>query len=195
MPLPSVTSRGSYSIDQTCTANGTGVTLKTTQIGGLSRTVVKFTAASLTWTDNGATGAGGSLKVIDLPLGAVNIAAAYLNITAVTAADAPLQAGTSSLQFSMGTTAAATDNFTLTTTEANVVAAGSAITLSSGAFSGNSPAVNGAALCLDGTSTAVDIYLNATANATNSTGNGTVTVTGFAVIWWANMGGLTTASV
>lgn len=188
MPRPSQSGAGLPSLDNVGDAPAaSGITAKTQSFQGYNRTVITLASAALTFVDNGATGAGGGLKVFDFPEGAIHVSSTCTSLTALSSpTDAPFQTGATTVVMSLGSTAAATDNFTLTTTEANFGASTSVGTLTTGAITATVTGV-GAGTVLDGTATAVDLYLNLAADATNSVANGTVTVSGTIVVIWANL--------
>lgn len=156
---------------------------------GMRRVELTFTNVVATWTDNGATGAGGGIKVYDFPEGLINIYGCALNITALTAGTAALATGSTLGLFSVGTVGTTTANFTLTSTEANIIASTALGTLTAYAITAAVSAVNTSVVVLDGTATAVDLYVNfGGSDATESTANSTITFTGTMVLVYACVG-------
>lgn len=141
-------------------------------IGPLRQIVITLTACPVTVADNGANGGAGSIQLLDFPAGLLYTFGGVCSLTATSGSltDA-------NLIVSVGSTAAASDNGTLTTTEANFIpSTGMALTSGSttSAAAGKSTSAGG---FIDGTSTAVDAYLNV-ATSTNPSAEFTVYVTG-----------------
>lgn len=194
MPLsPTQVSAGPSTLNTLGTASTTsGITTKTTVDGGLRRTTITLTAATATWTDNTTTGSSASLKIFDFPEGVINVVGAACFLTAFSSpTNAPLQTGSTTLVFSLGTDAAATDNFTLTALEANIVASTAGGTLTTGAITATAKGIGPPCATIDstfdGSGTAKDLYINFSADATNSVANGTVTFSATVVISWMNL--------
>ena len=129
-----------------------------------------LTNVPVLWDDNGATGAGAYVKLFDFPEGLIDIHGAVMNLTNITATTQCLGASSSSVVASLGSAAADTTNFTLTSTEANVVPSTSMATLSSSISTGGS-GVSSGHVNLDGTASKAALYLNLSANATDSVGD------------------------
>jgi hypothetical protein len=152
--------------------------------GPIRQTKFVLNGVSVSVTDSGgATGAHGNLKIYDFPAGAILMhgGAAKLTVTAATGIDAG-----AALVWAVGTTATATDNATLTTTEANIIPSTAATLTSSTNTSSQYTAT--AAGILNGTATAIDGYLNVAVPDAGATANSTVTVTGEIVVTWIQLG-------
>jgi len=169
------------------TAAGTGVVAAECGIGALRQTVLTLSSVSITMTDAVAAGCHGSQKVYDFPAGLIHVMGVVCDLT--TLAGTGGITDTSAVVGSVGTVAAATDNATLTTTEANL-APSFAGTLAAGAgtMKSLSTAALMAAAVIDGTVTAVDAFLNFATVDAGSTANDTLTVSGTITITWINYG-------
>ena len=97
----------------------TGVTAAEYGDGVIHQTVLTLSSVAITMTDAGAAGSHGSKKVYDFPAGLIHILGATTNLT--TLAGSGGIGDTGALVGSLGSVAVATDNATLTSTEANVV--------------------------------------------------------------------------
>lgn len=138
----------------------------------------------VTMTDAGAAGSHGSAKIYDFPEGMIFRAGCVAELS--TTAGAGGISDTAALVGALGTTATATDNATLTTTEANFVPS-IAGTLTGGAGSLDG-AGDGSVTLLDGHTSAVDLYLNIAVPDADSTASDTVTVSGTVSCVWTNVG-------
>jgi len=160
----------------------TDVTVKD-GVGSVVTTVITFTDKDVTMTDAGANGSHGSLKMIDFPEGNIVILGASTDL-AIERVGTALTA-TSAVVGAVGTTATATDNATLTTTEANIVPSTvSTLTAGAGATAGQSTAV----AVIDGTAAAISAYLNFATPDAGSTGNDALTVNGTVTVVWTTSG-------
>ncbi len=166
-------------------ANVPGLTVKEFGFGPDRQTLFIFTNVSIgPLTDNGTTGSLGT-KLYDFPKGLVDTAGGTSKLTYAytTATDANLVSA-------VGSVTAAADG-TLSSTEANIIpSTATAIASSVGTFSGKT--VTRPTTLLDGTSTAASIFLNV-ATSTDTTGYGTLTVNGWLLVKWANLGDLSLA--
>lgn len=161
---------------------GTGVT-GVEQAAKVHTTVITLAATSITMTDAGAAGCHGSQKIYDFPAGNILILGATTDL-AITAGAGGI-GDTAAVVGSVGSVAAANDNATLTSTEANIVPSTTAtLTGGVGAMDGESTAV----AMLDGTATAVDAYLNFAVPDAGSSANDTLAVSGTVTIAWINLG-------
>lgn len=147
------------------------------KIGNLPRKIaITLTSVAVTWTDNGASGGYGSLKIYDMPEGVVCVLAANLKITAASWS-AGMGATATSVVFSVGSAAEAT-GATLDSTQANICPSVSAGTLAASAVAAAFGTQLATPTNLNGTATAIDVYLNIASDGTDSTAGGTVTVSG-----------------
>lgn len=164
--------------------SGTGVVASEYGDGTIHRTVLTLTNASVTMTDATTAGNQGSLKVYDFPAGAIQILGAKMDLT--TLAGAGGITDTAALVGSLGSVAAANDNATLTSTEADIIPS-TAGTLSGGA---GTLKKHGSlvATAFDGTTTPLDAILNLAVPDAGSTANDTVTVNGTITFTWTNTG-------
>lgn len=146
-----------------------------------------FTVAAdvITITDADTAGAHGSLELGTFPAGAVRFLGATTNV-AITAATGI--GATGAVVCAVGTTATATDNATLTTTEANIIPSTSVTLVASvGTFRGESTGTEGATT-IDGTTTAAKLHLNFAVSAADATANSSLTCTGTVTVTWVNLG-------
>lgn len=134
--------------------------------------VFTLSSVALSLTDATTNGAQGSIQLADMPEGIVRILGASASVTLAIGSGLA-----TAVLFSVGTTAAASDNATLTSTEANIIPSTSCtISASAATFSGKVTATEGA-IVVDGSGTAMDIYLNAVATDANTTGGGPFAIT------------------
>lgn len=161
---------------------GTGVTA-VHQVIIPQKTIISLAALAIAMTDAGAAGSHGSQKIFDFPAGNIAILGAVTDLQ-ITAGAGGI-GDTGAVVGSVGSVAVATDNATLTSTEANIVPS-TAATLTDGA--GNCDGESTAVAILDGTATAVDAILNFAVPDAGSSANDTLTVTGTVTITWVNLG-------
>lgn len=147
------------------------------------RTEITLTAREITMTDAGAAGSHGGTKIYDFPVGLISIRSAVTDLT-ITAGSGGIT-DTSAVVGAVGTTVTATDNATLTGTEANIVPT-TDCTLVDGA--GVMDGENLVPISIDGTGGALDMYLNFATVDAGSTANDTLTVTGTVIVEWALVG-------
>lgn len=140
--------------------------------GPLRMTQWTFNGYAVSLTDDGATGHA-ALKLYDFPDGAIWIHSAVTDIDY-----SAIGGSAGNLQLSLGTTATA--DATLSSTDADIMAASSA-----SAANGNKQALTNS--LLDGTGTAKDIYLNIGTSGDPGSG-ATVTITGTITVMWALVG-------
>lgn len=141
-------------------------------------TVIPLTNVAVAMTDDAVAGGHGNKLLYILPGGATQIQVAAVNIAI--AADAGLVAN-AALVGSLGTTATATDNATLTGTEANIIAStGCTLAASAGTFN----AVSGTVVPMDGRTTAVSVFLNFAVPDAGITGPAVLTVNGEVRLSW-----------
>lgn len=147
------------------------------------KTIITLTARSVTMVDAGAAGCHGGTKIYDFPAGNISIIGATTDL-AITAGAGGIVDG-AAVVGSVGSVVVATDNATLTSTEANIVPSTVAtLTAGVGACDGESTA----GTTLDGTATAVDAYLNFAVPTADSSADDTIAVTGTVTIIWQNLG-------
>lgn len=165
------------------TVGGTGNTAAEYQ-AALRKTVITFDDHSITMTDATTAGSHGSTKIYDFPAGAIQVLGSSCDLTTTAGAGGIDDAAEAVL--SLGSATAGTDNATLTSTEADIIAS-YAGTLSSGTgvFTKYGSLV---AAAFDGTTTPVDLYINAAVPDAGSTADDTLTVAGTCTIAWANLG-------
>jgi hypothetical protein len=162
--------------------NGAAVSVRE-HMAKVHRTVMPITNLSVTMTDATTAGSHGAHKLYDFPAGNILILGATTNLTIarvgtqITAAAAVVGA--------LGSVATATDNATLTGTEANVVPSTTA-TLTSGA--GSMLGSSSGSVTLNGTSTPIDLFLNFAIPDAGSGGNDALLVNGTVEVAWINLG-------
>lgn len=167
------------------TVAGTGVTLVENGDGTMHKTVFTLTGLAITMTDAVAAGCHGSQKIYDFPAGNIYILGATTDLT--TTAGAGGITDTAAVVGAVGTVAAATDNATLTGTEADIVpSTAGTLTAGAGTLLGKSVTATGAVF--DGTGTAKDAILNFAVPDADSTANDTLTVSGTITLAWINLG-------
>lgn len=169
-------------------ASGT-ITVEESQFGPFFVTRFTLKSARITVTDGAASGSHGSLKIYDMPAGAITFLGCRQDYTAF-AEGAALTgaAGDAVFEIGVGTTAisAAADGTLGNGVNENVGQAVS-VTLSGG--TGTGTAVDGAkTTALNGTATAIDLNLNWSGTAATIDANSTIDVTGTITVVWAHMG-------
>lgn len=165
-------------------ANGTGVVATETGSGAIHKTVLTFTAVSITMTDHTTAGNQGSLKIYDFPEGVIQDLGCTYNLT--TLAGVGGITDTAALVGSIGSVTAGAGDATLTSTEADFIASTSG-TLSGGAGTLKSYGSLVAA-AFDGHTTPIDLYLNLAVPDAGSSASDTVVVNGTAQCDWLNLG-------
>jgi hypothetical protein len=164
------------------TVSGTGVTGSNAIVAPQTLTLT-VDDLSVTMTDATTAGSHGSQKLVTFPAGNIHILGATTNLTIARVGTA--LAANSAVVGSLGSVTVATDNATLTSTEANIVPSTTS-TLSSG--SGVTKGESTGAVTLDGTTSAVEVYLNFATPDAGSTGNDALLVNGTIVITYVNLG-------
>jgi hypothetical protein len=169
------------------TANGTGVSVA--EVPGTRRAVVTFVNTPIPLVDEAGVVAYGSLKVLDLPAGAIMFLGATADL-ALTKSAAGVD-DTWDGDFGLGTTAAGNDN-ALATTEQDLIPTTATPQAVAGATTatGQSTATE-APVIHDGTTTPVDVYLNLLVDDADHDVTTTPTnliVTGTVTLVYANLG-------
>lgn len=162
--------------------NGATVTA-VENVGLVHKTVLTLASTPIATVDAGAAGAHGGVKVYDFPEGNILVLGAVTDLS--TLAGAGGVADTAAVVGSLGSTLVATDNATLTSTEANVVPSTSG-TLVAGA--GSIDGVSTGVVVLDGTATPADLYLNLAMPDAGSSADDSIAVSGTITITWVNLG-------
>lgn len=165
------------------------VTVREAQFGPVVVTTFTLNAARISVTDGAGSGSHGSLKLYDMPAGAVSFLGCRQDYTAF-AEGAALTgaAGDAAFEIGVGTTAisAAADGTLGNGVNENVGQAVS-VTLSGG--TGTGTAVDGAkTTALNGTATALDLNLNWSGTAATIDANSTIDVTGTITVAWVHLG-------
>lgn len=168
----------------------TGLTVSEWGNAAFHRTVFTFDHVTLPIVDTPGTSGHGGLKIYSFPLGKIS-AVASMGQIAIARVGTNISA-TTAVVMSVGSTAAGSDNATLTSTEVDYLFSVGA-TLSSGAglystHQTGSPLTN----IKDGTTTGhsglpYDIYLNAAIPDAASAGDDALTCTGTFVITWTKL--------
>lgn len=170
-------------VEAQATANGTGVTANSEALS-VRKLTLSLEDVDIALSDNAGTIAYGGLKIADLPEGAICIlgAVADLDITKSSAGVNDDWDG----DFALGTVTAS-DDASLSSTEANIIPSTATPQASSGATTANGQSTaTECPLYLDGTTTPADVYLNflvddadhdVTSTPCNLIANGTVTLT------------------
>lgn len=164
--------------------NGAAVAVAEYGSGAVHKSVFTLTSLSITMTDAGAAGCHGSHKIYDFPAGVIQILGCSYDLT--TLAGAGGIADGAALVGALGSAATATDNATLTSTEADLIASTTGtLTAGAGALAKHGSMVTTA---FDGHTTAMDAYLNVAVPDADSSASDTVAVSGTITIVWANLG-------
>lgn len=133
--------------------------------------------------DSGANGGHMSLKLYDFPAGYLKFLGASLDVDVACGTAGFAAAAT--YDFGLGTTATATDNAALATTEQNI------LTKIEGNMSAQAVSLGSAYatdVAIDGHTTAADLYLNAAIEADDASTNDFCTYTGTVTVTWLNLG-------
>lgn len=160
-------------------------TTATTTADGVLKTVITLSGRSITMTDAGAAGSHGSAQLYDFPQCNLLFLGATCDLT-LTAGVGGIT-DTAAVVVGVGTATLATDNATLTGTEADLVPS-TAATLTAGVGVGEGKSLTAGIAMFDGTATAKDAWLNIAVPDADSTANDTITVSGTVTIVWANTG-------
>lgn len=167
-------------------AAGTGVTAETTGNGILNKTTVTFTDVVIPLADAAGVVAYGGLKFFDAPAGLLHVLGAVANLAVTKSSTGVIDAFDG--DFAVGTVTASNNN-TLSSTEANIIP--STATPQAVAGATTAKGVSTAAATLDGTDTAVDMFLNFLVDDTDHDVTGTpanLIVNGTIVVHWVNLG-------
>jgi len=141
-------------------------------------------AVSVNLVDSGANGAHGSHALLTFPAGNIHILGAVCNLTYATAPAGDID-DDAALVTAVGSVATATDNATLTSTEANIIPSmTSTLTADAGVGNGQSTAP----VTLDGTSSAAVARLNLAVPDADVSADEPVVVSGTVTITWINLG-------
>jgi len=160
----------------------TGVTSVDSETG-LNRTVLTLVNASVATVDAGAAGAHGTMPLYTFPEGLIAILAATMNLTIARVGTGLTT--TSAIVAAIGSVVAATDNATLTSTEADILpSTASTLTAGAGVTKGKTTAV----AVLDGTTTPVVARLNFATPDAGSTATDALLVNGTVTLLWSNAG-------
>lgn len=163
-------------------AQASGLT-KEESDGLVRQTVFTVSSLAIAMTDATTAGSHGYQKLGDFPAGNIAILGTVTDLSVT--GDGSAVASDASVVGSIGTVQTQTDNATLSTTEADIVASTAAtLTTDVGAMAGKSTAL----AVLDGTSSAKSAYLNFAIPDADSSGDGTLTVTGTITMIWVNTG-------
>lgn len=167
-----------------------GLVIKETGAGAVRQTVLELTNVSVTITRNGTTSVYGGLQLATFPEG-VNIVLGGVASLTVTRGETTNMTATAPLVAAVGSVTAS-NNATLSSTEADVVAS-SAFTLVAGTKTAGGHLATAA--IYDGHTTARPVFLNFAGDNTTdqcvATGNSSVTVTGTIVLTWIQLGDYT----
>lgn len=148
------------------------------------KTVITLSSLSVTMTDATTSGCHGSHKVYDFPAGVIQLLGAVCDLS-VTAGAGGIADG-AAVVASLGSATAGTNNATLTSTEADMVASTAAtLTAGVGAFDAHGSLV---ATGFDGHTTPVDAFLNLAVPDADSSASDTITVSGTITLTWVNTG-------
>lgn len=166
--------------------SSTGFSLTETGDGVTHKTV--FTLASgfeYLMVDSGANGGHASLKLYDFPEGQIKQLGNTINLV-LDCTQGTGTADSATYDIGLGTTATATDNAALATTEQNwltkIEGDMSSATLA------NLHGVMSSDVTVDGTSTANDLYFNMAIEADDASADTVCTVSGTVTVLWANLG-------
>ncbi len=157
------------------------------EASGMNRTVLTLSSVAFALTDVGATVAYSGKKIYDMPDGQIVIFGASANLT-LGKSSAGVNVDWDG-DFSLGTVTAS-NNATLTSTEANIIVSTATPQAVAGATTAKAVGIT-TPLYLDGSGTAVDIYLNFLVDDADQDVTGTpcnLIVSGTVTLLWANLG-------
>lgn len=184
-----VTSSGSIENYQGAGAIGTSTTGFTVADFGdtaVHKTVFTLDEFELFINDSGANGGHGSLKLYDAPAGILKIIGSSLDVDVE--CNSTGLTDTATYDFGVGTTATATDNAALATTEQNIIAKIEGDLDGTGTNNAALGSSFATALDLDGHTTAADFYFNVAIEADDASADDTCTASGTITIVWINFG-------
>ncbi len=155
--------------------------------GFIHQTVYTLTAASATITDATTAGAHGGIQLYDFPNAVITILGASTDL-AITAGAGGTADGAAVL-CSMGSIVTATNNATLTSTEADFIPS-TAATLTAGVGVCDGESVTAGLIQFNSTSTTTDLFLNFAVPDADQTdaSNDTIAVTGTVTVTWIESG-------
>jgi len=166
------------------TTAGTGITVVHTP----GKSVFTLVDHPLTVTDSGANGGHGSATFFTYPEGHIRIESGLAVITKFSAQGTG-SADSGVTDIGVGTTATATDNEILATTEQNICTKIDTTLDGSGDLSGTvNSTINSTAAAFDGSSSAIICSLNAAITAATISATETFDVSGTITINWTDMG-------
>lgn len=168
--------------------NGTGVAATEKGDGIIHKTVLTCTAVDVALTDEAGVVAYGSLKVYDMPEGAVRVLGCTSDID-LTKSSAGVNVDWDG-DVGLGTTAADNDA-TLATTEQDLIPTTATPQAAAGATTANAQSTSTEDEVFDGTGTAKDVYINLLVDDADHDVNGTpcnLILNGTITIVWANLG-------
>ncbi len=156
---------------------GTGVACAIRHFAGYVELDFTFTNVAVTWTDAGAGGASGSIKIFDFVEGAWQSLGSRSNLTF--ASDTTMDvAGDLAMVYAFGSVAANAGDAALTGTEVDFVPISGTVTFSANAATSATLLKAAGAAVVDGTATASDYIMNFSGSAATSDANGVLTVNG-----------------
>ena len=169
------------------TVSGTGITVVERGSGIFHETIFTITAHALTVTDSGANGGHGSQKIYDFPEGHIKVISGHANVT-VFSAQGTAAADSGVFDIALGTTATATDNEELATTEQDIVTKIEGTLDGSGDLSSAVSNIDSTDETFDGSTTAIDLFLNAAITAATISATEVFDVTAVVTVYWVNAG-------
>lgn len=160
----------------------TNMTVTENGDGAVHKTTFTFSAHSVTMTD--ATDSTGSVAIYTFPEGFIKVYGSLCNLT--TTAGVGGITDTAALVLSVGSVVVATDNATLTSTEADIIASYAGTLIGGeGVFTKDGALV---AAAFDGHTTDEAIFLNLAVPDADTSANDTIELTGDCTIVWSNLG-------
>lgn len=166
--------------------NGSAVAATEQGSAVLHRTKLTLTDLAITTTDADTNGAHGSHKLYDFPEGHIHILSVHADLAVESTGATDGIATTATYDIGIGSTATATGDAALSTTEQNILTKQEG-NLSSGEATIGAATASG--VVLDGSATPADLYLNVAIEADDhDTEDGELTFNGTVTVLWTKLG-------
>lgn len=166
---------------------GTNITVTETGNKAMHKSVFTLTAHPLTVTDSGAQGGHGTTEMYTFPEGHIRIISSHANLT-VFSAQGSSSAESGVIDVGVGTTATATDNEALSTTEQDIVNKLEDTLDGSGDLSATKNGTLATSVNFDGSTTAITLNFNAAITAATISSTEIFDVTAVVSVYWINLG-------
>ena len=169
------------------TVGGTNITVAETGNKAMHKSVFTLAAHPLTVTDAGANGGHGTTVMYTFPEGHIRIISSHANLT-VFSAQGSAKADSGVIDVGVGTTATATDNEALATTEQDIVNKLEDTLDGSGDLSATKNGTLATSVNFDGSASATTLNFNAAITAATISATEVFDVTAVVSVYWINLG-------